>query len=908
MLQFDQESGQPRRSAYGPSGSTGTSGRALDEIAREIEDSQRQQSETMANIVERLRTMDAGHSVRPRQRKYVLLDEAGDEPWDAEAAEELMQGYEATTTEPATQAAMSYNQQAWIGERFNDVTQRITQALSDLKPGPAVAVLEERLDAFQAHIGATLEDVARRSDLEGLRLIEVHVNDLNDKLNELERHVSRIGGIESDLRTVMQQVSDERIAKLITSDDRLAIDLETVARRAAEDVHARLGNDTAYLGERQDELRRLVEASVADRREAEAHAVSLVTTLSGRVNTQSDSYHEIKGLLETAIREQRQNEQTAISMLETLQQALVTVLDRMDVLDQQHQEMQTAAAATVAAAPAPAQEQKAEATHEPILGPPPQDTRSVEPVLSPTEPANSGEVPYTFRDTHFDGFGTKNEADDTDPVEVPAAFTDAASPTEPAASGEPETPLDRLRRDFIADARRAKMKATANRAEALGEPEPSRMPNVIAEARAALTQTEPAPASGGSGRLFGMSTKLLAGVLALIIAINGGLLLINRKSGSHPASPEIARPVTTEPNGSEGANSQLPTDTDATGREPPARWPSAGPRSDLGGDTGQAIPYGFHDDVFNPPEAAPTGGASELPHGMTITSPGRTLSELAVAGVYEQQVLASLSGQLGMIAAGQSASALLPEAHGRISTAYPAPELDPAGEGATSANRLELPPATVGPMSLRVAAANGDPSAEFEVAARLAEGNGTGQNYAEALRWYQRSAAKGFAQAQYRVGTLYERGLGVAKDLERAKIWYQRAAEGGNVKAMHNLAVLIAGGAQPDYAAAMPWFLKAAEHGLADSQYNLGVLLENGLGASPDHIGAYKWYALAAKSGDVDATQRRDALVTALSAEELASADGMIATYRARPASPLANDARTAGEDWKKRVNNDTNT
>ncbi len=34
----------------------------------------------------------------------------------------------------------------------------------------------------------------------------------------------------------------------------------------------------------------------------------------------------------------------------------------------------------------------------------------------------------------------------------------------------------------------------------------------------------------------------------------------------------------------------------------------------------------------------------------------------------------------------------------------------------------------------------------------------------------------------------------------------------------------------------------------------------------------------------------------------------MIATFRARPLPPLANDARAAGEDWKKRVNNDTNT
>ncbi len=190
----------------------------------------------------------------------------------------------------------------------------------------------------------------------------------------------------------------------------------------------------------------------------------------------------------------------------------------------------------------------------------------------------------------------------------------------------------------------------------------------------------------------------------------------------------------------------------------------------------------------------------------------------------------------------------------------------------------------------------------------MAEGNGTSQNFGEALRWYQRSAAKGFAQAQYRLGTLYERGLGVKKDIERAKVWYGRAAEQGNVKSMHNLAVLSAGGdGKPDYAAAAPWFLKAAEHGLADSQYNLGVLLENGLSGTTDRTAAYKWYALASKGGDQDAVARRDALKLILNADELAAADGMIAAFQALVPAPLANDARAAGEDWKKRVNNDTN-
>ena len=116
-----------------------------------------------------------------------------------------------------------------------------------------------------------------------------------------------------------------------------------------------------------------------------------------------------------------------------------------------------------------------------------------------------------------------------------------------------------------------------------------------------------------------------------------------------------------------------------------------------------------------------------------------------------------------------------------------------------AAKLLDLPPAAVGPLSLRLAAANGNSSAEFEVGARFAEGKGPSQDFKAAARWYQRSASRGFAQAQYRLGTLYERGLGVPADLARAGVWYRRAAEQGNITAMHNFAVLSAGsgGAAP---------------------------------------------------------------------------------------------------------------
>jgi localization factor PodJL len=905
MLQFDQENGPARQSAHGLSRTAAQTGRLLDEIAREIEDTQRQQSETMAQIVDRLRAADKIRSTEGRSaadlstempappRQYVVLDQAGDEPWDADAAEALMQTYEdSPKRDDAGGQMMSTNQQAWIGERFNDVTQRITQALSDLKPGGTMTLLEERLDAFQGLISTSLQDVVRRADIEGMRLIETHVHDLGDKLDELERHVSRIDGIESDVRNVIEQVSDERIAKLLDYDSRFAADLEAVARMAAEQVQGRLaqGSEPGLADTRRhEELRALIEHSIADRREAEVQAVSLVTGLSGRVSAQAERYDELKGLIEQAIQEQRQSEHTAFGMLDTLQQALVTVLDRIDALEHQHH-------STALVGPPPSDGPASRATFEA-----PYDAEGALVAVDPI----ADEAPYAFRDTRFDSFGAKDGADERlAPVEIPAAFAETDGAAHLGASEDSESPLDRLRRDFVADARRAKMKAAASRAETPGEQGEPDKANAIAQARAALTR---APAASAAGRMFGMPTKLLAGVLALIIAINGGLLLLNRKAP--PAAPEIARPAATEPHGT--PDSRAP----ATKMEQPAGAPNPGPRSGLDtDDAGSSAPkpYGFHDDVLDPPQVEATASATtpDTPHGTTLSLSVDALPEEAVAGIYEQQVLASLSGKLGMIAAGQSANALLPEENGRIDAAYPAPELAPGNDGTARTGALDMPPATVGPMSLRIAAANGDASAEFEVAARLAEGNGTNQNYAEALRWYQRAAAKGFAQAQYRLGTLYERGLGVTKDVERAKVWYGRAAEGGNVKAMHNLAVLIAGSDQgePDYAAAATWFLKAAEHGLADSQYNLGVLLENGLGGAADRVAAYKWYALAAKGGDQDATQRRDALKAALAASEIASAEKLIATFRARVAAPLANDARAAGEDWKKRVNNDTNT
>jgi localization factor PodJL len=295
---------------------------------------------------------------------------------------------------------------------------------------------------------------------------------------------------------------------------------------------------------------------------------------------------------------------------------------------------------------------------------------------------------------------------------------------------------------------------------------------------------------------------------------------------------------------------------------------------------------------------ASLNGPTNTPQGISVTQASSTvLNNSDLARMRQQRNMASLANQLAAVQANAPTvpASLMPNG------AAPAPQPDGI-IGETAQPPSELPPAFIGPNSLRNAAQKGDPSAEFEVAARFAEGRGIAQDFKQAIVWYQRSAQRGFAPAQYRLGTLFERGIGIKADPARAKIWYGRAAEQGHVKAMHNLAVLNAGRDQSaDYAVALQWFTAAAERGLADSQYNLGVLYESGLGLERDLKQAYHWLSLAGRGGDKEAARRRDQIRMKLEEAEVAAADAAVEAWRAKPSDSSVNDARVAGEAWKSR-------
>lgn len=189
--------------------------------------------------------------------------------------------------------------------------------------------------------------------------------------------------------------------------------------------------------------------------------------------------------------------------------------------------------------------------------------------------------------------------------------------------------------------------------------------------------------------------------------------------------------------------------------------------------------------------------------------------------------------------------------------------------------------------SLQQAAIAGDPIAQYQYASTLLDS----QQAEQAATYMKQAANRGLPAAQYQLAKYYEKGTGLAIDENEARRWTERAANGGNRRAMHNLAMFHAEGktAPQSYESAAKWFEEAALLGLTNSQFNLALLYEQGLGVPKSVPDAYAWYAIAAKQGDRGATQKLEALKTALPAEAIAEANKITTRFKPRPLDMAAN-------------------
>jgi localization factor PodJL len=846
----------------------------------------RRRDEEMSRMHSGVDTFDVIESTPPA---------AGTDPWDRDAAEALTGLYESGLTGLSPKQAMYSAPQAdmhavgtpasgqpggaavpgvdaaWLESRFSEISKRIDESLADIRPDQGFFSLGQRIDQLEQHFSGLIEGVATRNDVEGVRLIEAHVSELAGHLENAHHQLMRLDLIEDQLAHIAARLEDvHSAAEAASNGDGSAlhhapdIDIHSVARTAAE--------------------------------AAAAHVAALPPQVS-------DDAVQMREMLSTFIAESRQGEENTTALLDTLQQAMIRLLDRVDSMELNSLHRATA------------------------------QTQSIPREFAREQPHFGTETSKQSAPAYFDaGPGDALDAAvaavasaRTTPVAAVPMSGDVESAGSMAAhdalrlDAAPQRPQSKLRQDFVADARRAKMRLAAESdagSITLAKPE--------LEIPDAAPPSKPAPRGGkGSQKSAEKSAKpegsslltprLRVMALTALLAMSGGwyAMKVLHKSTAAVATmadPSAASAGQAAPSLGNAAAKNAKLDTPrAAGADSEASQPELTPEQTEAPAAGDASQLNLHNDTHGEivTDELTVGSTSVPLYGVAVDSE-KTMTAAEVARAKRQQAIAAVSTELGQAAAQNPAAVAMPASLQLNDGAAPGQTAEGgqtslAKSGMSQSSALDLPSATVGPLSLRLAAANGDASAQFEVGARLAEGKGTNQNFKDAAKWYQRSASQGFAQAQYRLGTLYERGLGLKPDLARAADWYKRAAEQGNIKAMHNLAVLSANQSKgsPDYATAAQWFQKAAEFGLSDSQFNLAVLHENGLGVTQDLTLAYKWLALAAKSGDKEAIRRRDILQGKLTAEQMTKAEGLVAEWKVKMADQYVNDPRKAGEAWK---------
>jgi TPR repeat protein len=133
-------------------------------------------------------------------------------------------------------------------------------------------------------------------------------------------------------------------------------------------------------------------------------------------------------------------------------------------------------------------------------------------------------------------------------------------------------------------------------------------------------------------------------------------------------------------------------------------------------------------------------------------------------------------------------------------------------------------------------------------------GEGSAQDYAEALRWFRKAAEQDHPQAQSWIGVIYYEGRGVPQD----------------------------------HAEAAKWFAKAAEQGVPTAQNNLGFMYMMGEGVGQDYVRAYVWLSLAATFGVEQSYSLRRQVAARMTTAQLEEAREEVERRTGKSQEPLS--------------------
>lgn len=125
-------------------------------------------------------------------------------------------------------------------------------------------------------------------------------------------------------------------------------------------------------------------------------------------------------------------------------------------------------------------------------------------------------------------------------------------------------------------------------------------------------------------------------------------------------------------------------------------------------------------------------------------------------------------------------------------------------------------------------------------------------NYADAIKAYEKASAEGDVLGDYNLALMYEYGKGVPVDYQKAKVLFTNAANKGVDEAMNQLGgMYFYGWGQPrNTQQALVWYKKAAELGNGNALYVLGLLSETGVATKLDFPDALKYYKEASDKGN----------------------------------------------------------
>ncbi len=129
------------------------------------------------------------------------------------------------------------------------------------------------------------------------------------------------------------------------------------------------------------------------------------------------------------------------------------------------------------------------------------------------------------------------------------------------------------------------------------------------------------------------------------------------------------------------------------------------------------------------------------------------------------------------------------------------------------------------------------------------------KKYEDAFAIYLKLAQEGHLGKKCRIGNLYLHGEGTMQNYIEAMKWYKSCAKENNMYAENNLGYMYINGygAKENAQEAFKYFTKAADKNYSDAQLNLGYMYQNGEGVIEDIPKAIEFFKLSAKNGNKNA-------------------------------------------------------